>query len=272
MNIFARIGNLFKGFLSLFVKSAEEANPTAVYEVAIQEHIKKHKKLKKAISGIVYLRNKTQHELEELVKELEEIDYQLEAALESNEDELATLLIEQQDKLTTSIKDKSEELESITQQAEDSKLALQQFQGQVEKLRREKEEMIAKVETAEARIKIQESLDGLSLDADIQALDNVRESIHKKVAEADVNAEMSGASLKNKMENLKEKGSAIKARRKLEELKAARNSSKAKVTLGASKPVTGNKATLENIKKAKEALNKAKAVKADAMKKSNKTI
>ena len=58
--------------------------------------------------------------------------------------------------------------------------AFQQFQSEIEKLRREKDEMLAKVETAEARIKIQESLDGLSLDADVQALDNVRASIHKK--------------------------------------------------------------------------------------------
>ena len=40
--------------------------------------------------------------------------------------------------------------------------------------------MLAKVKSAEARMKIQESLDGLSLDADSQALDNVRESIEKE--------------------------------------------------------------------------------------------
>ena len=82
--------------------------------------------------------------------------------------------------------------------------------------------MLAKLETAEARIKMQETLDGFSLDADVQALDNIRSSINKKVAEADVNAEMANESLDNKLERLKEKGSSLRAQKKLEELKKKR--------------------------------------------------
>ena len=67
---------------------------------------------------------------------------------------------------------------------------LQQFEGEIQKLKREKDEMLAKEAAADAQIKIQESLSSLSVDADIQALANVRESIEKKAAEAKVGAEL----------------------------------------------------------------------------------
>ena len=65
MGFFARVGNLWNGFWALFVSDLESNNAEAVYEAAIEERIKKHRELKKAVSGIVYLRNKLQTELEE---------------------------------------------------------------------------------------------------------------------------------------------------------------------------------------------------------------
>ena len=97
------------------------------------------------------------------------------------------------------------------------------LQSEIEKLKREKEQMLAKVETAEARIKIQETLDGFSMDADVQALDGIRESIEKKVAQADVGAEMADASLDKKMDALKEKGASLRAKKRLEEMKKKRS-------------------------------------------------
>jgi phage shock protein A len=228
MNFFSRLSNIVSGFFSMFIKGVEEKNPAAVYEAAINERLKKHAELKKAISGIVYLRNKTQNELEKIEKELEEIEFQLEAAIESGEDEIAVTLIERQEKLISNKATKGQELVKVGAQAEESKEALRTFQSEIEKLKREKEQMLAKVETAEARIKIQETLDGFSMDADVQALDGIRESIEKKVAEADVGAEMSDASLDKKMDTLKEKGAALRAKKKLEELKRKRAKDKEK--------------------------------------------
>ena len=69
-------------------------------------------------------------------------------------------------------------------QAEDAIEALNAFRNDIKKLKRERRDACQR-KTAEARIKIQESLDGLSVDADTQALENVREAIHKKEAQAD---------------------------------------------------------------------------------------
>ena len=46
--------------------------------------------------------------------------------------------------------------------------------------------MLAKMQSAQARLRIQEQLDGLSVDADVKALDNVREHIKNTIAEANL--------------------------------------------------------------------------------------
>ena len=79
--------------------------------------------------------------------------------------------------------------------------------------------MLAKKQNAEARIKIQETLDGLSTDADVQALDNVRTSIDQLNAEADIGSELGDAGLDAKLAKIKAKTGSANARRKLDELK-----------------------------------------------------
>ena len=185
MGFFARVTNVWNGFWALFVSDLESNNAEAVYEAAIEERIKKHRELKKAVSGIVYLRNKLQTELEEKQASLKDIQAQIPLAVAEGKDEAALVLIEKKDQLSTSIVEIQLELEKVSAQAEDAKSGLVTFQGEIEKLKREKHEMLAKKANAEARIQIQETLDGLSTDADIRALDNVREGIDKLQAEAD---------------------------------------------------------------------------------------
>lgn len=227
MSFFDRLGNLWKGFLSLWISDAEARNPEAVYESAIEERKKKYLELKKAVSGIVYLRNKLQTELEQKEAELTDINAQIPIAVEEGEDEAALHLIARKDELDAQIVGVRAELDKISTQAEDAKSGLVTFQGEIEKLKREKSEMLAKKATAEARIQINETLDGMSADADIKALDSVRESIHKIQAEADVSAEVKVNSLDDKLAKIKAKTGNAAARSKLEELKRASAARKA---------------------------------------------
>ncbi len=227
MGFFERLGQVWKGFLGLWISDLEAKNPEAVYEAAIEERIRKHRELKKAVSGIVYLRNKTQSELEAKTKELREIEFQIPVAVEEGEDEAALVLIEKKDELESRISELTGELEKVSAQAEDAKSGLIQFQAEISKLKREKTEMLAKKQTADARLKIQETLDGLSTDADIKALENVRESIHKSQAEADIGSEIRGESLDQKLAKIKSKAASASARSQLDEMKRQMASKKA---------------------------------------------
>ena len=219
MGFFDRLSQVWKGFLSLWISDIENRNPEAVYEAAIEERIHKHRDLKKAVSGIVYLRNKLQAELDQKEKELAEVQLQIPVAVEEGEDEAALILIEKKDELETSIATITAELDKVSGQAEEAKSGLLQFQSEIEKLKREKIAMLAKKQNAEARIKIQETLEGLSTDADIKALENVRETIHKRAAEADVSGEIKGESLDAKLAKIKAKTANAAARSQLAEMK-----------------------------------------------------
>ena len=235
MGFFDRIANVWKGFISLWVSDIETRNPEAVYEAAIEERIRKHRDLKKAVSGIVYLRNKLSAELEQKEKELREVQIQIPVAVEEGDDDVALVLIQKKDELTARIAEVQLELEKVAAQAEDAKSGLLAFQGEIDKLRREKEEMLAKKANAEARIQIQETLDGLSTDADIKALENVRSHIGKIQAEADVNSEIQGESLDAKLSKIKAKTANHAARAQLDEMKkqmAARKAAQQQAAAG----------------------------------------
>jgi phage shock protein A len=238
MGVFDRIGNIWKGFISLWISEVEQSNPEAVYEAAIEERVKKHRELKKAVSGIVYLRNKLSAELEQAEKQLVEVESQIPIAVEEGEDDVALVLLQKKDQLTGKITQTQFELEKVASQAEEAKSGLIAFQGEIEKLKREKQEMLAKKANAEARISIQETLDGLSTDADIKALENVREHIDKMQAEADVGSEIKGESLDAKLSKIKSKTADVQARAQLAELKkqmAARQAAKAGAAAGKKK-------------------------------------
>lgn len=236
-SFFDRLANLWKGFWSLFLTTTEANNPEIVYEAAINERIATHDRLKKAVGSIVYLRNKLTAELEEKEGKLREVLAQLAVAVDANDDEVAMVLLQQKNELEPAIAHLKEELAKVSKQAEDAKDSLIAFRSEIEKLKREKDEMLAKKATAEARIKIQEQLDGLSTDADIKALENVREDIGKLQARADVGSEIQGSSLDARLKKIKERAGDHVARSQLDELKKARAAAISAQTNGVQKTI-----------------------------------
>ncbi len=222
MGFFQRLSNLWSGFLGLWMSNLESSNPEAVYESAIAERVERYQELRKAVGNIVYLRNKVSEELEAKEKELREVQQQLPIAVEEGEDDVALVLIEKKDQLASRIEELSAELDKVERQADDAKASLVSFQNEIEKLKREKEQMLAEKANAEARIEVQETLSGLSTEADVKALDTVRQSIHKLKAEADVGAEVEGDGLDAKLRRIKDKARNASARQQLEEMKKQR--------------------------------------------------
>jgi phage shock protein A len=219
MSFFRRLSNLWTGFLSLFIEGLEEKNPEIVYESAINQRVQQYQKLMKAVSGIVYLRNKLQKELEEKMAKLKEVQQQIPIAVQEGDDEVSLVLIEQKNNLTGDIERIQGELVKVSQQAEEAKASLITFQSEIEKLKAEKETMLAKRENALAQKKIGEQLSNLSVDADVKALNSVRESIHKLEAEVDVSKEIGSTGLDAKLKNIKAKTVNATAKNELDELK-----------------------------------------------------
>jgi phage shock protein A len=80
--------------------------------------------------------------------------------------------------------------------------------------------MLAKMQSSQARIKVQEQLNGLSVDAEVKALDNVRQHIKNTIAEANLGKELSESSLDSRLDALRSQVGDVQARNQLAELKA----------------------------------------------------
>lgn len=96
--------------------------------------------------------------------------------------------------------------------------------------------MIAKWANARARQRFQRTLDGLSPDADIRALDEVREHIRRLTGELRVERELGAAGVDEKLDEVRRAQAAAAVRAELDELKQSRRRRLLPMSLTASAP------------------------------------
>jgi phage shock protein A len=221
VGFFARLGNLWRGFVNLWISDLEKKNPEIAYENSINSMIEKYTMLKKATAGIIRRREDVSSRLDRQSKELAQITSDLNTAVDTNQDDLAIILIQKKNELEKEIAELKGELDQAAKDAESAKTSLLQVQSEIKKLQAEKETMLAKMASAQARIKIQEQLDGLSVEADVKALDNVRTHIKDMVAQANLGKELGESSLDQRLAALRQQSGDVTARSQLEQLKAA---------------------------------------------------
>ncbi len=224
---FARLGNLWKGFLSIWVSDLERDHPEIAYENAINGMIEKYAQLKKATAAIIRRREDLEQRQTGQQKELAQVEADLNTAVETNQDDLAMVLIQKKNQLEASLAEIKNDLGIASKDAEDAKSSLLQIQGEIKKLKAEKDIMLAKMASAQARIRIQEQLEGFSIDAEVKALDNVREHINNLSAQAKLGAEIAESSLDTRLNKLRQQTGDATAKAQLEQLKAAAAAKKA---------------------------------------------
>lgn len=224
---FSRLSNLWRGFLSLWVSDLEKDHPEIAYENSINSMIEKYTMLKKATAAIIRRREDLELRLGNKSKELAQIEADLNTAVETNEDELAVILIGKQNALQSEVQELTAELNQAKSDAEDAKSSLMSVQAEINKLKAEKDRMLAKMASANARIQIQNQLEGLSVEAEIKALDNVRDHINNLHAEAKLGKELAGESLDGRLQKLRQQTGDVTAKKQLEEMKAKRAAAKA---------------------------------------------
>ena len=222
MSLFSRIGNLWRGFLSLWIADVEKEHPEIAYENAINSMIAKYSKLKTATAGIIRRRDEIDERFKKLTADLAQTEAELDAAVETNQDDLALVLIQKKNELTREHAELTAEAETARSDANSAKSSLMGVQAEIKKLQAERDTMLAKFQSAQARVKIQEQLDGLSVDEEVRALDNVRSHIKTTIAEANLGKELSESSLDSRLSNLKSQVGDVQAKKQLEELKAKR--------------------------------------------------
>ena len=222
INLVERLANLWSGFVSLWITDVEKTHPEIAYQNAIDSMIDKYGKLKSATAAIMRRREEISSRLSREKGELEAINSDLNAALATGQDELGIVLIQKKNALEASVKLLEQDLEQARTDAEEAKTSLLQVKSEVQKLKDEKDRMLAQMLSAQARLKIQNQLEGLSVDAEVRALDNVREHIKNTVAEAKMGSELRESDLDVQLAKLRQSSGSITAKQQLEEMKRAR--------------------------------------------------
>ena len=222
INFISRLANLWSGFVSLWITDVEKRHPEIAYQNAIDSMIDKYGKLKSATASIMRRREDVSARLNSEQQELAAINADLNAALATGQDELGIVLIQKKNALEASIKTLEQDMEQARTDADEAKSSLIQVKSEIQKLKDEKDRMLAQMLSAEARMKIQNQLEGLSVDAEVRALDNVREHIKNTVAEAKMGSELRDSDLDVQLNKLRQSSGTITARQQLEEMKRAK--------------------------------------------------
>jgi phage shock protein A len=200
----------------------EKAHPEIAYENAINSMVEKYTRLKTATANIIRRREELDSRFSQVNRDIAETEAQLAAALDTNQDDLSVVLIQKKNELTKEMTDLRADLDVAQKDADSAKSSLLTVQAEIKKLKAERDSMLAKLQSAQARIKIQEQLDGLSVDDEVKALDNVRGHIKTTIAEANLGRELSESSLDSRLAALKNQAGDVQARAQLAEMKAKR--------------------------------------------------
>lgn len=227
MSVFARLANLWTGFINLWISDVEKDHPEIAYENAINSMIEKYSALKRATAAIIRRREELAERLGSAQKDLAQVSHDLNAAVETGQDDLAVVLIQKKNALEASVTELQADMDQAQKDADSAKASLMSVQNEIKKLKAEKETMIAKMESAQARMRIQEQLDGLSVDAEVKALDNVRTHIKTQVAQANLNKELAETDLDGRLKALRATSGDVTAKQQLADLKAAAAAKKA---------------------------------------------
>jgi phage shock protein A len=221
VGFFGRIGNLWRGFISLWISDVEKKHPEIAYENAINSMVEKYAQLKRATAAIIRRRDDVGGRLKERRAELAQIELDLSTAVETNQQELGLILVQKQKSLSETVAELTSELEQAVGDADSAKSSLLQVQSEIQKLKSEKDNMMAKMASAEARLRVQEQLDGVSIENEVKALDNVRTHIKDTIAQANLGQELGESDLDTKLKKLRQASGDVTAKSEWERLRNA---------------------------------------------------
>jgi len=236
-----RFFGLIRGWFTGWVREREEQSPRAVYEHAISERVKQYRELKEAVAGILYMRNKLEGELTERRNELARTHEDIRRAVQRGDDEVGLTLISHKQVLIGDIERAEKEYDVLRSEAEEAKVNLVRFREEIRALEREKGRMILSVANANARRRIQEAIEGLSVDADMRALESVRAHVAKLTTAGELDRELgSDDDLSARVRVIRQEAGDEAARRELDELKRRLNPRPLPAQTGQVIPVAGS--------------------------------
>jgi phage shock protein A len=218
-SLMARLHSLVTGLFGHWLRGKEHESPEVVYEQAISERVRQYRELKGAVAGILYMRTKLEAEISERRADIARLHDDVRRAVRRGQDEISLSLISQKQALFDELERAEDDLQNTRAEAEEAKANLVRFRDEIRNLVREKGRMLATLANAKARRRLQVAIEGLSVDAEMDALENVREHIGRLSVEGRVDQELGDTGLRTRMLEFRNEARQEAARSELDQLK-----------------------------------------------------
>jgi phage shock protein A len=218
--MFGRLRSLIRGWFSVWVRDREFESPEAIYEQAIRGRLTQYRELKNAVAGILYMRTKLDSEITERRAEIARLHDETRRALTRSDEDSCLTLISHKQVLFDDLERAEQELRAVQVQADEAKANLVRFREEIRSLVREKGRMLATLANAKARRRLQSAMEGLSVEAEMDALEGVREQIERMSAEGELDREIGGSDMRGQLRGFRDQARRDAARSELDQLKA----------------------------------------------------
>lgn len=219
--MWARLRSLIGGIFGSWVREREQQSPEVVYEQAISERVRQYRELKDAVAGILFMRNKLEQEINDRRVDIARMHDDVRRAVRTGRDDISLTLIAQKQSLFEDLERAEEELTGVRSQAEEAKANLVRFREEIRSLVREKGRMLATLANAQARRRLQVAIEGLSVDAEMDALESVREHISRLAMEGELTKEIGddGLAMRQRLREFRDGARRDSAKAELDQLK-----------------------------------------------------
>ena len=227
-SVAGRFWNFVKGLFWQGQKSLEQANPEAVYEMAIQKMKSNYQDMHTAVGRLAAERNRLRAVIDTKKKQLAEAEADLDAALmeaqagNAEAAEIGEDLISEKEALTNEVATVQAELAASETLVNDYLGKLRVIEAQTKQMESKKDAMIAKLHSANARKAFGDMVSGMSTSAEEAAVGDIDKYIEGIAAQADIAEEMSGATRDEKRRKLKANASTRQAKSKFQAMLEAR--------------------------------------------------
>jgi phage shock protein A len=150
MGMFSRIGQLFKGFISLFISGLEESNPEALLEAAKSDFREKMVQYNQALARLAGIAERLKLQIKTKTAKAQELERRVLANYKAGNSELAGSLARELQELKV-------DLETDTAEMKDTETAYEANMRNAKLAQKEFEEKVRRIERQLSQVKVKEA-------------------------------------------------------------------------------------------------------------------
>jgi phage shock protein A len=160
MGFFSRLANIFRIRANAALDKAED--PGQVMDYSYSKQVEQLQQLRRSIADVVTNEKRLEMQQSQLIEKINKLDQQAVQALQANREDLARMALQRKETLLVQINSYEQQLAQLKAQEEKLINMERTISARVEAFRTQKEMVKAQYNAAQAQVKINETITGIS--------------------------------------------------------------------------------------------------------------